>query len=428
MKAERRSLSRRQTETSQSRGKAVFYGWYIVFASWTMLFLGSAVPIGIFFKPILDEFGWSRATLSLLQTISMIVGAIASPFLGRLIDKVGPRAMLFAVTAIQAFSGPSTGLASGISHIYVGRVLAEVRPLAATQVLINRWFVKKRGRAQGITATGRPMGTFILIPLSQFLILSWGWRATMLFWTAVIFAIMLVLTWFIRDKPDDTGNHADGEIPSAPPSVSNAEDTATAIGAADGNTFTQAAGTGAFWRLFAAQLICGIGCGFMMTHIVIFATDIGYSEMVGATFLSIHGMVNLAGVLLTGYLSDRTARSGVLSLTHMIRALSFGTIIFYLLHGGSLWMLYVAMALFGFGWFTTAPLTAGLVADLFGYRRMGTIAAVISTGHIIGTAIGVYGGGLTFELTHSYYRFFVAQCGLEGIAAILAFSIRRRIP
>jgi MFS family permease len=84
------------------------------------------------------------------------------------------------------------------------------------------------------------------------------------------------------------------------------------------------------------------------------------------------------------------------------------------------------MALFGFGWFSTAPLMSGMVADLFGYRSMGTIIGVMTAGHMIGMALGIYGGGFTFELTDSYYWFFVVQGSLEFLAAVLAFSIRRR--
>ena len=170
-----------------------------------MLFLGSSVSFGVFFKPILDEFGWSRATLSLVQTVSMLVAAAATPFLGMLIDKVGPRVMLFICTAAQAISSTATGLAPSISFIYIGRILSELRPLASLQVLINRWFIKKRGQAQGIVATGLPIGTFALVPLSQYLILSWGWRETMLFWAGVVFAITLTMVWLVRDRPRDKG-------------------------------------------------------------------------------------------------------------------------------------------------------------------------------------------------------------------------------
>ena len=114
-------------------------------------------------------------------------------------------------------------------------------------------------------------------------------------------------------------------------------------------------------------------------------------------------------------------------MTHIIRSISFATVVIFILLGGdSLWLLYVALALFGFGWFTTAPLAAGLVADLFGYLRMGTIMGVTLSCHMIGMAIGAYAGGVTFELTHSYYSFFLIQGILEFLAAIFAFAIKRR--
>ena len=122
-----------------------FYGWYVVAASWIMLFLVYSVAVSIFFKPILDEFGWDRATLSSVQTVAMLVFAVVSPFMGRLIDRFGPRAMLFVCVATQTLSSLITGLATSLWHLYISRFLFEIRVLHNTQVLINRWFVRKRG-------------------------------------------------------------------------------------------------------------------------------------------------------------------------------------------------------------------------------------------------------------------------------------------
>jgi MFS family permease len=410
-----------------------FYGWYIVIASWIMLFLVSSVAVGIFFKPILEEFGLDRATLSLVQTVAPMILAVASPFLGRLIDRFGPKVLLLVCVASQTLTSVVNGLATSLWHLYIGRVLYEIKALHGAQVLINRWFVRKRGRMLGIVATSTPIGTLVLSPISQYLILTWGWRMTMLFWAGVTFAVLLPLTIFIRDNPEDKGYGPDGEplrrdtpIDSSPKPGIDALETKSGI--YTGSNLSEATKTGSFWLLMASHLICGIGCGFMMTHIVIFATDVGYSEMIGASLLSVQGGVNLVGVLLTGHMSDRIARSKVLALTHFIRSLSFATVaIFVFLGGGSLWVLYVAMALFGFGWFTTAPLVAGLVADLFGRLRMGTIIGVALSCHTVGMAIGAYAGGITFELTHSYYSFFLIQGVLEFLAAIFAFAIKQPV-
>jgi MFS family permease len=176
-----------------------------------------------------------------------------------------------------------------------------------------------------------------------------------------------------------------------------------------------------------AHFICGISCGFIMTHIVIFATDLGYTDMIAASLVSVQGALNLAGVLITGYLSDRIVRSKVLAFTHFIRSISFlVAVVFILLGGSSLWMLYLSIALFGFGWYTTAPLQAGLVADLFGNLRMGTILGIENSCHMLGMAAGAYLGGAVFELAESYLPVFVSQGALELLAVVLFLSIRQK--
>ena len=415
-------------KTHLSNEPGFFYGWYVVAASWVMLFLVSAVGVGIFFKPILEEFGWDRATLSAVHTIALLLFAAATPFIGRFIDRFGPKVMLFISLATQTLSSTVNGLATGIWHIFTGRFLYEIKALQGSQVLINRWFVKKRGRAQGIAATGLPIGALVLSPLSQYLILTWGWQNTMFFWAGVTFVILLPLTLLIRNNPEEKGCLPDGEPVDVAKHVEPEADVPlTEITGASGHTLAEAARSSPFWLLSAAHLICGIGCGFMMTHIVIFATDFGYSEMIGASFLSVQGGLNLVGVLVTGHISDRYARSKVLALIHVVRSLSFFiAVAFILLSGSPLWMLYLAMALFGFGWFTTSPLTSGLVADLFGGLRMGTIIGVTMSCHTVGMALGAYAGGITFELTGSYYSFFLVQGILELLAASLAFAIKRK--
>jgi len=417
-------------ESSPPGKPRIYYGWLIVGSAWLMFFLSSAVAVSIFFKPILETFNLSRAALSGIYTLALLFYAAATPFLGRLIDRFGPRFMLFICLGTQTLSSFINGMSANLWHIFFARCMLEIKGLQSSQVLINRWFVKKRGQAQAIAATGMTIGAMVLSPLSQYLVLAWGWRETMFFWAGVTFIVLLPLTLLVRNTPGDKGFLPDGEpvsvpIKVEPPAISDHGHPSSGITRVSGHSLSGAIKLVSFWLLAATQLICGIGCGFVMTHIVIFATDMGYSAMIGASLLSVEGGLNLVGVLVTGHISDRHARNRVLAVTHVVRSLSFFTVVVFIVGGGaSLWILYLAMALFGLGWFTTSPLTSGLAADLFGNRSMGTIIGVMLSCHTVGTALGAYAGGVTYEFTGSYYWFFIIQAVLELLAAGCAYLIK----
>ena len=405
-----------------------FYGWYVVLACWLMIFLQYSVSFGLFFKPILEEFNWDRTTLSAVQSAGLLAFAVASPFLGRLIDRVGPRIMIMISLACQILSASLIGIASTIWHLYFALFFYWITVLPSAQVLTNRWFSKMRGTAQGILSSAMPLGTLILTPLTQFLILAWTWRLTMLFWALIMLVVMVPLVFIIRNNPRDKGLFPDGRAPEDDAQIDVSTGNLSVSQPVDtGHTIKQASGTRGFWMLLISQFICGIGCGFMMTHVVIFATDMGFSDMIGAVSLSIQGGFNLFGVLLLGYISDKIARKNVLSITFLIRAASFFVLIIFILTGGSsLWIFYLAMALFGIGWFTTAPLTAGIAADLFGNLRMGTILGLTTSCHMLGMAVGSFAGGAIYDLTNSYLAFFLVQCPLELVAVVLVFIIRQK--
>lgn len=424
------AFSRYMKQSPAGKKQPVFYGWYIVAASWVLVFLYNSMAVNVFFKPMLEEFGWDRAVMSSVQSVAMIVFMVASPFLGHLVDRFGPRAMLIACEAAQILSGVINAAASNIGHLYVSRIFYGLNAISGTQVLSNRWFLKRRGLALGILSTGIPVGTMFLVPLSQYLILQWGWRMTMLFWSGVILIVTIPLVLMIKNSPEEKGTGPDGapleDITVIDVSVRNHE---AMPAVKPGSSLKEAARTGSFWFLAATQLICGIGCGFMMTHNIIFATDMGFSDMVAAGLVSLTGIMCLVGVLVMGYISDRIARKNALSLTHLARCLAFVFIAVFIILGGvngQPWLLYAGVGLFGFGWFTTAPLAAALVADLFGSVRMGTILGVTMASHMLGNAIGSYSGGVVFELTGSYLPFFLLQGALEFIAVAFAFFMKRR--
>jgi MFS family permease len=254
----------------------------------------------------------------------------------------------------------------------------------------------------------------------------------MLFWALVALVVMVPAALVVTNDPQDKGCSPDGvsfervqPVELLPKRHSPLTEGVSIVDR--GHGLFEAIKLASFWFLMGSQFICGLGCGFMMTHIVIFATDVGYSEMIGASLVSVQGVVCWFGIVATGVLSDRIARNNVLSLTHFIRAMAHITVvIFFLIGDGPLWLLYLAMAFFGFGWVSTAPLSAGLVPDLFGGMNMGTIIGLINSFHMLGMAISAYAGGLIFEITGSYFLAFLCLGFFEMLAALFAFLIKMK--
>ena len=96
-------------------------------------------------KPLLEEFGWDRNSLSLVGSFGMILVAVMEPLMGGITDRYGPRVMMIFESIVQGFSRMINGVASNIWHLYLARFMQVVGGERGTPVLLNRWFVKRRG-------------------------------------------------------------------------------------------------------------------------------------------------------------------------------------------------------------------------------------------------------------------------------------------
>ena len=162
--------------------KPIFYGWFIVAAltfSVCMTF-GTTASIGFFFKPLLKEFGWTRAELSGSISLAYFLYAILSPVVGRALDRFGSRGILLIGILFIAAGYMLLGLTGTLWHVYlfygvlvgIGSVCTAFVPIATC---VMQWFHKLRGTAVGICNAGAPLGQLLVVPLASFLILYLGW-------------------------------------------------------------------------------------------------------------------------------------------------------------------------------------------------------------------------------------------------------------
>jgi MFS family permease len=200
-----------------------FYG-YIVAAAAFIIFMigwGTYTPsFSVFYKPLLAEFGWTRAEAALAYALSLIVHAVLAIIMGWLTDKLGPR---IVVTVFGSFLGLCYLLMSQINALWqfqlnyalmggIGISTLNV-PVMAT---VARWFFKKRGLMIGIVQAGMGIGGLIFAPFAGWLIITYGWRYAYMILGTITLTAIIIAGLFLKRDPHDIGQLPDGAPRESP--------------------------------------------------------------------------------------------------------------------------------------------------------------------------------------------------------------------
>jgi len=374
-----------------------------------VVYWGTFYTFGIFFKPVLTHFDWTRAMTSTAFSINAMLMGVMDIVVGRLNDKFGPRVVL---TTCAVFLGLGYMLMSQISAIwelyfFYGVIVAigmggAFIPTVST---VARWFVKRRGLMTGIVVSGIGLGTMLIPPLATRLIANYGWSRSYIIVGAIALVFITIAAQFLKRDPAQIGQLPDGADKMEVPSL---EDNA------GGLSTTEAIRTRQFWML------CGLFFGFLfclniiMVHIAAHATDLRFPETSAANILVIIGGASIAGRVTMGAFADRVGTK----LAAVIAIVMFTAALFWLQLADELWMLYLFAIIFGFGYGGLVSLTSPLTADLFGLRSHGTILGVALFFGSMGQASGPFLAGKIFDASGSYQPAFLA-CGIMGIISII---------
>lgn len=407
-------------ETKEIFGKSVYYGWFILAASFYLLFIGYGMrhTFGIFFKPILAEFQLDRATLSLAFSINLLAYGLSQPLAGRLTDRFGAKFVILGSVLLTAASMLFLHYASALWHIYLFYGLMGIGNSGTAFVthvgFISRWFPSRKATALAIANTGASIGQLALVPLAMFLILNSDWRTAYLILAVVMLltAVPPILLVLGRDRPKESIGMAreSGEV------------LARRVKSFTLDHWSEAFKTLPFWQLAGSYFVCGYTVTTITVHLASYVTDQGYPEMTAARVLAITGGVNVFGILIIGMLADRLGRKNPLALTYFVRGLSY----FLLLYVESLWGIYFFSVLIGLSLLATIPPTSALTGDLFGRENVSTVFGFITLSHQIGSAVSSYTGGKLFDLTGNYQLAFLISGLLCMAATVCCLTIKER--
>jgi len=364
---------------------------------------GARFAIGLTFKPMVDEFGWSRGELGIAVGLYMVVSAFATFIAGRLADRFSPRALLIGGTVIGGAGIAAMSLVTQPWHALVlyGVVFAignGAASLVIVGVIVTRVYPGRAGLANAIAISGMSVGQLVMIALLAAVMVQIGWRAVFV-WIGVAHLMLLPLLIGIPGQ-GGTGSARRGELP-----------------------LRDAARSRQFWLLIAIYAICGLDDFFVTTHVAAFAQDRGLSPLIAGNLLALMGLTGLAGVIASGLASDRLGPVWPTAAAFIARIVVFGWIAI----DQSPLSIAVFALVFGATFLVTAPLTVVFVRENFGTRNLGALAGSITMTHQIFGGLGAYAGAAIFDATGGYDAAFVVMLASAVVALALTLMLTRRV-
>ncbi len=399
----------------------VYYGWWIVLAAFLNLFFVVGIifyGFPVFYPYFVESLGFTRAQLTQGFLLGFLVAGLPFGILaGTLIDRIGPRFVILAGVMLVALS---LILMGRMRHFWqfeflcvlevVGYVLAG--PIA-NQVLIARWFHRRRGQAMGYAYLGLGLGGVVAPMLVNFLARSLGWRHSLeLLGTAILLVLVPIGFWVTRSSPDDVRAlpQAFGEV------TLPTENSPVLAGPSIG--VSQAIRSASFWLLLIGSTLAIGAIGAVIQHFIWFLKDIGYSAAVASQYSTILLAASLAGRVIVGHLADRFRKSYMMAFFYFL----IGASVFLLSNSHSSVILWTFALVFGFSMGADFMLIPLVTAECFGTTSLGKLLSLIIMGYSIGQWAGPWFVGKIFDARHSYDIAWtiIAIAGVAGAAAIYA--------
>ena len=398
--------------------KNLFYYGYIVAAAAILLQIimwGSFNTYGVFFIPMQDEFGWSRAAISGARSFAMIVWGVISILLGSLNDRYGPRIIM---TVCGCFVGAGSILMSQVGtlwqlYIFFGIVIGI--GVSATDVVllstIARWFTKKLGMMTGIVKAGTGLGMFIMPLVASVLISSQGWRNSYMILGIISIFFIVSVSQLLHKEP---GNIQQGS------SIAK-RDTASKIHASrSGLSLRDAIRTPQLWLTSILYLTIWFSVNIVIVHLAPHAMDMGISSAKAAGLLSSIGAISIVGRLIFGFSSDRIGCRKAMTICCATFIISFSV----LLIAKGFWVLILFAVIYGFAHGGFATIVSPLVSELFGLRSHGALLGIMIFFGTIGGATGPFLAGFLFDTTGSYQSSFLTCLAMVGAGLILSTTLK----
>jgi MFS family permease len=413
------------TPDDTSRRPRLHWAWVVAAVSFVAI-LGAAgfrsVP-GVMMNPLHHEFGWSHGTVGLAMSVNMTLFGLTAPFAAALMDRLGVRPVLSAaLVLIASGSALSVFMTASWQLVLLWGVLVGVGTGAISMGFVatvsTRWFEERRGLVTGVLTAASATGQLIFLPLVAEVTTRHGWRWASLIVAAAAVSVVPLVLLFMRNYPRDVGLTAFGGTSIIPAEVPTGSFGAAFEGLRIG------ARVPAFWLLAGSFAICGMTTnGLIGTHFIPAANDHGMPSTVAAGLLATVGILDVAGTVFSGWLTDRVDPRLLLVVYYVGRGVSL-VLLPSLLSPRAEPGTWVFIIFYGLDWVATVPPTIALCRKYFGVRTPVVFGWVFAS-HQLGAAVAAAGAGWLRDLQGTYDLAFYLAAGLCGVAALLCLNVQK---
>ena len=410
--------------------KRIFYGWWIVLATNLICLLGFGTwlySFGVFFKPMMNEFGWTRAMTAGAASLRSIEGGVAGPVVGWAVDKYGARRVIIFGGIVSGLGFALMPFVDSLLGFYLAYGIIVSIGMSAMLYLpaftvIAKWFRRRLSRALAVLAVGAGLGGLVCAPAATLVIQHFGWRIAFLGMGILMWLVVIPLAMVVRERPEDMGLRPDGDPPEGAPGAGGSEGVPAAGGSAD-YTLKQALASSAFWVIALTFFFSSLSHSVVFVHAIPALTDAGISAELAAFSVGLLTVVSIAGRLSFGYLGDFVDKRYLFLIGYTLQ----GAGVLILMIAREMTTVYLFVAVFGVGFGSTVPLLASIRADYFGRAALGKIQGFMSPVTMVAGATGPVSAGYLFDTTGSYQTAFLAV-GLLTIAGGFIILLAKPLP
>jgi MFS family permease len=371
------------------------------------LSMGIRHGFGLWLQPITMERGWSREAFALAIAIQNLGWGLAAPVAGVFADRFGAFRVLlvgslFYAAGLAGMASATSSLGFALSAgVLIGVAQAGTTYAVIYGVIGRNVAPEKRSRAMGIGAAAGSFGQFLMVPVENALIASFGWQGAL--WMLAAAALIIIpLSFGLREQ-----RSAFAPAAGASQSV--------------GGALREAFGYGSFRLLTAGYFVCGFQVVFIGVHLPSYLKDHGLSPGVATTALALVGLFNVIGTYTAGELGQRFPRRYILSAIYLLRSVC---ITLFLLAPLTPWSVYIFSSAMGLLWLSTVPPTNAVIAQIFGVQYMSMLSGFVFLSHQVGSFLGAWMGGWLYGLQGSYDVVWGICIALGVFAALINLPVK----